>query len=56
MLAPLGANPGPYVERSPTTHARRLRVPVLVHAATNDEDVRIAEPRLLRDSIGRRGE
>jgi dipeptidyl aminopeptidase/acylaminoacyl peptidase len=49
--APLAVDPRPYVERSPTTHARRLRTPVLVHAADNDEDVHVAEPRLLRDSM-----
>ena len=49
--APLAERPGPYVERSPSTHARALRRPVLVHAADNDEDVHIAENRVLRDSM-----
>jgi dipeptidyl aminopeptidase/acylaminoacyl peptidase len=49
--APLHANPRPYIERSLPTHARRLAVPLLVHAADNDEDVFIAENRLLRDSM-----
>jgi dipeptidyl aminopeptidase/acylaminoacyl peptidase len=49
--APLAERPGPYVERSPSTHARALRRPVLVHVADNDEDVHIAENRVLRDSM-----
>jgi dipeptidyl aminopeptidase/acylaminoacyl peptidase len=49
--APYAERPEPYVARSPTTHARRLRRPVLVHAADNDEQVHVAEPRLLRDSM-----
>ena len=40
-----------YWERSPIAHARRLRIPVLVHAASNDDDVFIAENRNLRDSM-----
>jgi dipeptidyl aminopeptidase/acylaminoacyl peptidase len=47
----LAENPRPYVERSPSSHARSLRTPVLVHAADNDEDVLIIENRILRDSM-----
>ena len=45
------ANPRPYIERSPSSHARALRTPVLVHAADNDQDVFIIENRILRDSM-----
>ena len=44
-------NPKPYLARSPITHARELEVPLLVHAADNDEDVFISENRHLRDSM-----
>lgn len=44
-------NPKPYLERSPITHARELKVPLLVHAADNDSDVFIPENRHLRDSM-----
>ena len=44
-------NPKPYLERSPITHARELKVPLLVHAADNDSDVFITENRHLRDSM-----
>lgn len=44
-------NPQPYLERSPITHARQLKVPLLVHAADNDDDVYIPENRNLRDSM-----
>jgi dipeptidyl aminopeptidase/acylaminoacyl peptidase len=47
----LDENPGPYVDRSPSSHARTLRTPVLVHAADNDQDVFIVENRILRDSM-----
>ena len=49
--ATLDANPRPYVERSPSAHARALRTPVLVHAADNDQDVFIVENHILRDSM-----
>jgi imidazolonepropionase-like amidohydrolase/dienelactone hydrolase len=49
--APLTDNPLPYLARSPTMHAAELRVPVLVHAADNDQDVFIEENRLLRDAM-----
>ena len=48
---PLETNPRPYIERSPSTHARSLRTPVLVHTADNDEDVFIVENHILRDSM-----
>ncbi|MBC7790308.1 MAG: S9 family peptidase [Anaerolineae bacterium] len=40
-----------YVDRSPIAHARKLTVPLLVHAADNDDDVFIIENRALRDSM-----
>jgi len=40
-----------YVERSPIAHARKLRTPLLVHAASNDDDVFIEENHNLRDSM-----
>jgi dipeptidyl aminopeptidase/acylaminoacyl peptidase len=49
--ATLDENPAPYVARSPSAHARALRTPTLVHAADNDDDVFIAENRILRDSM-----
>jgi dipeptidyl aminopeptidase/acylaminoacyl peptidase len=47
----LEQNPKPYLERSPVTHARELKVPLLVHAADNDDDVFIVENHNLRDSM-----
>jgi dipeptidyl aminopeptidase/acylaminoacyl peptidase len=47
----LAERPQPYIERSPIAHARQLRTPLLVHAATNDDDVFIIENRNLRDSM-----
>ena len=44
-------NPAPYLERSPVTHARELKVPLLLHAADNDDNVFIVENRNLRDSM-----
>ncbi|MDQ2767635.1 MAG: alpha/beta fold hydrolase [Gemmatimonadota bacterium] len=44
-------NPKPYLARSPVTHARELKVPLLVHAADNDDDVFIIENHNLRDSM-----
>ena len=32
-----------YIRRSPVFHAHRLQVPILVHVATNDEDVNFVE-------------
>lgn len=49
--SPLRDDPLPYLARSPTMHAAELRVPVLVHAADNDQDVFIEENHLLRDAM-----
>ena len=49
--ADIAQNPKPYLDRSPITHARELKVPLLVHAADNDSDVFIAENHHLRDSM-----
>lgn len=43
--------PQPYIQRSPSAHARELETPLLVHAASNDQDVFIVENRILRDSM-----
>ena len=43
--------PQPYIQRSPIAHVRELRVPLLVHAASNDQDVFIIENHNLRDSM-----
>ena len=43
--------PQPYVERSPVSHVRELETPLLVHAASNDDDVFIIENHNLRDSM-----
>ncbi len=48
-------NPGPYIERSVTTHADKLQVPVLVHAATEDTDVFPAEVASLNVAMQRAG-
>ncbi|HEX8851663.1 MAG TPA: alpha/beta fold hydrolase [Gemmatimonadaceae bacterium] len=40
-----------YIARSPVSHARELKTPLLVHAADNDQDVFIEENRHLRDSM-----
>lgn len=47
----LEENPAAYIARSPIAHARELKVPLLVHAADNDEDVFIVENHHLRDSM-----
>lgn len=47
----LAERPQPYIQRSPIAHVRQLKTPLLVHAATNDEDVFIIENRNLRDSM-----
>ncbi len=44
-------NPRMYIARSPDAHARELKIPLLVHAASNDDDVFIVENRNLRDSM-----
>ena len=40
-----------YVDRSPIAHVRKLKTPLLVHAASNDDDVFIVENHNLRDSM-----
>lgn len=47
----LEENPKAYWERSPIAHVRKLRTPLLVLAADNDDDVFIEENRNLRDSM-----
>ena len=47
----LQENPKAYIDRSPIAHARKLKTPLLVHAADNDDDVFIIENRNLRDSM-----
>jgi dipeptidyl aminopeptidase/acylaminoacyl peptidase len=49
--ARLEQDPRPYIERSPIAHVRRLRTPLLVLAADNDDDVYIVENHNLRDSM-----
>jgi dipeptidyl aminopeptidase/acylaminoacyl peptidase len=44
-------HPQPYIQRSPSSHVRELETPLLVHAASNDDDVFIVENRILRDSM-----
>ena len=43
--------PRTYIERSPIVHARELEIPLLVHVASNDQDVFIVENHNLRDSM-----
>ena len=40
-----------YVKRSPYYHVDSLRVPILVHIATNDQDVNFEEARPLVDAL-----
>ncbi len=40
-----------YVRRSPYYHVDSLRVPLLVHVATNDEDVNFEEAQMLIDAL-----
>jgi dipeptidyl aminopeptidase/acylaminoacyl peptidase len=47
----LAEKPENYVQRSPVAHVRKLRTPLLVHAASNDDDVFIEENHNLRDSM-----
>lgn len=47
----LAERPQAYIQRSPIAHARKLKTPLLVHAASNDDDVFIIENRNLRDSM-----
>ncbi len=41
----------PYLERSPAHQAHRLQTPLLIHAATNDRDVRLHELMHLIDAL-----
>lgn len=47
----LTERPQAYIARSPIAHVRELKTPLLVHAASNDDDVFIIENRNLRDSM-----
>lgn len=40
-----------YIERSPYYHVSKLEVPLLVHVATNDEDVDFVEAEMLIDAL-----
>jgi dipeptidyl aminopeptidase/acylaminoacyl peptidase len=40
-----------YLERSPYTQASKLQIPLLIHAADNDDDVNIIETRRLIDAL-----
>ena len=47
----LEQKPENYIQRSPIAHVRKLKTPLLVHAADNDDDVFIIENHNLRDSM-----
>jgi dipeptidyl aminopeptidase/acylaminoacyl peptidase len=40
-----------YIKRSPIFHVDNLEVPILVHVATNDEDVRFVEDQQMIDAL-----
>jgi len=40
-----------YRRRSPVTHAHKLRTPLLIHGASNDEDVNLIEIERLLDAL-----
>ena len=40
-----------YIERSPLYHVDKLQVPLLVHVATNDEDVNFVEDQQIVDAL-----
>ena len=40
-----------YIKRSPIFHVDNLEVPILVHVATNDDDVRFAEDQQMIDAL-----
>jgi len=48
-------NVKPYLERSPAHQAHRLQTPLLIHAATNDQDVHIHEIQHLIDALKAHG-
>jgi dipeptidyl aminopeptidase/acylaminoacyl peptidase len=43
--------PATYIERSPLYHVDKLRVPLLVHVATNDTDVNFVEDQQIVDAL-----
>jgi dipeptidyl aminopeptidase/acylaminoacyl peptidase len=43
--------PAIYIERSPLYHVDKLRVPLLVHVATNDLDVNFVEDQQIVDAL-----
>lgn len=43
--------PATYIERSPLYHVDKLRVPLLVHVATNDQDVNFVEDQQIVDAL-----
>jgi len=43
--------PALYIERSPLYHVDKLRVPLLVHVATNDTDVNFVEDQQMVDAL-----
>jgi len=43
--------PQTYIERSPLYHVDKLRVPLLVHVATNDTDVNFVEDQQIVDAL-----
>jgi len=43
--------PATYIERSPLYHVDKLRVPLLVHVATNDTDVNYVEDQQIVDAL-----
>jgi dipeptidyl aminopeptidase/acylaminoacyl peptidase len=43
--------PDVYIERSPLYHVDKLRVPLLVHVATNDTDVNFVEDQQIIDAL-----
>jgi dipeptidyl aminopeptidase/acylaminoacyl peptidase len=43
--------PAIYIERSPLYHVDKLRVPLLVHVATNDQDVNFVEDQQIVDAL-----
>ena len=48
-------DPEEYRKRSPVTHVRELRTPLLIHANTNDEDVKVVEVEKLIDALKKEG-
>ena len=40
-----------YIERSPLYHVDKLRIPLLVHVATNDTDVNYVEDQQIVDAL-----